>query len=380
MTLAVGILLASALILASCEGTLAVMGDKPSIARSSVVAMDSLTAKASETIGFSGKNLSSNLTAKINGSEAILTIVDSKHGSIQFPANLDAGLITIEFFESGNSIGKMPMVNAANIDLVPEVPIAAENICDDVLIKNAEGELSKGLRQCGTPYLNCSASLSSDCIASDNFPALDKATVLVAGNIKNGVVIAGVTGAYPSALHPLAGDDGTPSLPLFTAAAGGGNYQWFAADGSRLMGIIETDLTVSSGVSDLVHNAGLYRQVTVQGDADLIATNIKSGINLFGISGSLSGSPANCSSDGQTACLAIPAYPAVDSTLLIPGNIKTGVTIATVLGNYPSATSPLVGATATNDLLTFAAATGGSTYEWFDSSGTLRGGTIQADA
>ncbi|RZJ52058.1 MAG: hypothetical protein EOO45_32185, partial [Flavobacterium sp.] len=255
------------------------MGDKPALTRSTVLSMDSLTASASGSVGFSGKNLSSNLTAEINGSSALVTIINAKQGTIQFPANLDAGLITVEFFENGNSIGKMPMVNAENIDLIPDVAIPAASICDDVLFKDASGELSKGLRQCGTPYLNCSGSLSSDCIASDNFPAVDKANVLLAANIKNGVVIAGVTGAYPSALYPLAGDDGTPSLPLFTAAAGGGNYQWFAADGSRLMGSIETDLTVSSGVSDLVHNAGLYRQVTVQGDADLIATNIKSGIN-----------------------------------------------------------------------------------------------------
>lgn len=65
-----------------------------------------------------------------------------------------------------------------------------------------------------------------------------------------------------------------------------------------------------------------------------LASNIKSGIVLAGVTGSLtSGAPANCSSDGQISCVANSSYKAANASALLAANIKNGITIGGVSGN-----------------------------------------------
>ncbi|RYZ52121.1 MAG: DUF1566 domain-containing protein, partial [Proteobacteria bacterium] len=178
----------------------------------------------------------------------------------------------------------------------------------------------------------------------------------------------------------LVGATATNDLLTFAAATGGSTYEWFDSSGTLRGGTIQADATTQSGSSNSTLNAGLYRTITVTGDADLVASNIKTGVNILGVAGSVTPTPAACSSDGQSACVAGGGFPAVDSSILIPGNVKTGVTIAGVLGNYPSATSPLTGASATADLPAFSSTSGGTAYEWFDSTGSKLTGSIEVNA
>ena len=70
-------------------------------------------------------------------------------------------------------------------------------------------------------------------------------------------------------------------------------------------------------------------------------------------------------------------YKSADLTNLSAGNIKTGVTIAGQLGNYPSATSPLDTSSGTNlTSATFNAQIKSSgTFQYFGSDGTRNTGT-----
>ena len=181
-------------------------------------------------------------------------------------------------------------------------------------------------------HSNCSADGATGCVAVTNFPAVDKITKLTTGNIKKDVVIAGVTGDYPSSTHPLTGADGTADLPTFTSANGGGSYQWFKSDGTRLSGTVEANASVTPGTVSQVLNAGLYRQVTVAGDANLVANNIKTGTTIFTVTGNVIPTAPPCLIDGGTDCVASPTFTAA-ATSNLAGKVLSGNTVAGIAGN-----------------------------------------------
>ncbi|MDA2936074.1 DUF1566 domain-containing protein [Patescibacteria group bacterium AH-259-L05] len=103
---------------------------------------------------------------------------------------------------------------------------------------------------------------------------------LAAGNIKNGVTIFGLTGDYPSATYPLPGDTVVDDA---TASEIKNGFEAWTKAGSLLTGTMP--IQTLSATSDTV-NAGYYDATTLSDvDADLITSNIKSGITIFGVSG-----------------------------------------------------------------------------------------------
>jgi hypothetical protein len=116
--------------------------------------------------------------------------------------------------------------------------------------------------------------------------------------------------------------------------------------------------------------------------SNLTAGNIKSGVTINGVTGTLTPAPANCSTDGATGCVTTSSFKAANMTNVTAGNIKSGVTIAGQLGAYPSATNPLPGASGTADLdaATFHAKVKSSTaFEYWDSAGARQTGAGDAD-
>lgn len=139
-------------------------------------------------------------------------------------------------------------------------------------------------------------------------------TDLVAGNIKSGVSIFGVTGNYAGNAAPE-----TQTKTVTPNAAG----QTVTPDSGKLLSA-----------------------VTINGDADLVAGNIKSGVNIFGVTGSYVGASApqtqtktvTPSSQSQTVnpdSGKLLSSVTVDGDAdLVPSNIKSGVNIFGVTGNY----------------------------------------------
>lgn len=96
----------------------------------------------------------------------------------------------------------------------------------------------------------------------------------------------------------------------------------------------------------------------------------------------VSGSYAECTADGETGCVATSSYKAASSSVLLAGNIKSGVTIGGQLGDYPSSSYPLDGASATSDLdnATFSAKIKSDTaFEYWSSDGTRHTGQDDSD-
>jgi hypothetical protein len=147
-----------------------------------------------------------------------------------------------------------------------------------------------------------------------------------------------------------------------------------------------------------VQKIGTLEVLQVQADPNLLPENIKSGVVISGVTGSLilplaanvraastfgaaggtSGTLADCSVDGAVGCVSTTSFKAADMTVLVPTNLKSGVTIAGQTGNYPSVINPLVGSNG-SDLPSLDASVTAGSYQFFKSDGTRHTGSI-ADA
>lgn len=181
---------------------------------------------------------------------------------------------------------------------------------------------------------NCNRNGQTGCMANGKYASND-ITNLTAGNIKKGVTVAGVYGIYEEPTYQLCNGNGqtgcvsTPSHPS-----------------NNIVGLTPSNLRTGVTVADVV---GAFNP-SVESHTD-------------------------CTARGQTGCIATASFPTIDSAssaLLVSGNIRSGVTIAGVTGNYPSASSPLAGSSAVADLdnATFTAKVKSSaSFEYFDSTG-----------
>jgi hypothetical protein len=174
------------------------------------------------------------------------------------------------------------------------------------------------------------------------------------------VVIAGVTGDYPSATYPLPNaDGGVADLENTTYEAkikSATQFEFFDSAGTRYLN---------------------------SGDADIAEANIKDGEVIFDVTGTaVIESHSDCDADAEVGCVAVAAFMAADMSDVTEGTIKDGVVIGGVTGDYPSATYPLAGADGTDDLTSAAfdnQVKSATAFEYFDSTGARQTGAGDAD-
>lgn len=192
-------------------------------------------------------------------------------------------------------------------------------------------------------------------------------TNLAAGNVKFGVTINGVVGAYTGAAGPdltnlVAGN--VKSGVVISGVTGSYDNRPADCSGNAQIGCVSTTAYKSADLTNL--SAG----------------NILTGVTIAGVSGSVvAEAHVNCTSNGQVGCVSTSTYKAADLTNLSAANIKSGVSIAGTAGQFPSATYKLAGADSTADLTdaTFDAKVKSATaFEWFDAEGARY--TYQGDA
>lgn len=162
-------------------------------------------------------------------------------------------------------------VEAATREVEPAAKLSAGEHCvdpdlakipTDVSFTLCSGAMAQGQLDLATLRPpNCTQDGASDCVAqAPTFKAV-ASVHLTAGNIKNGVTMGGVTGAYPSATHRLSGTDAIPDLNSSTFIdhiRSTATFQWFDSAGER-------------------H--------THAGDNNLKAGFIVPGVSIFGVSG-----------------------------------------------------------------------------------------------
>lgn len=194
---------------------------------------------------------------------------------------------------------------------------------------------------------------------------------LVAGNIKNGVSIFGVTGSYsggspslqsksvsPSTSQQVVSpDSGYDGLSQVTVAAiqtqtksctPSTTQQEITPDSGKFLSKVtvaaiqtqEKSCTPSSTQQEITPESGKYlTKVTVAGDADLIAENIKSGVQIFGVTGSYVGDAVNGSLIEITCSSNIDQVTATVNSHTYTANLNTSTHKAYVVIPYTDTTA-----------------------------------------
>lgn len=122
---------------------------------------------------------------------------------------------------------------------------------------------------------------------------------LVAGNIKSGVEIFGVTGSYAPASVSLQSKSVTPSTSAQTVTPDSG-YDGLSRVNVAAISTQTKSVTPGASAQNVTPDSGKYlTKVTVAGDADLIASNIKFGVNIFGVGGTYTGDGGGSTTNGS---------------------------------------------------------------------------------
>lgn len=135
---------------------------------------------------------------------------------------------------------------------------------------------------------------------------------LLSSNIKNGVSIFGVSGSYTASSssptlqsksvtpsessQTVKPDSGYDGLSQVTVGAISSTYV-----GSGVTKKAATTYTPSTSNQTIASGTYLSGTQTIKGDANLVASNIKSGVSIFGVSGSYTGSSSGSSSNNCEA-------------------------------------------------------------------------------
>jgi Protein of unknown function (DUF1566) len=313
------------------------------------------------------------------------------YGKKPTPIGRRAGGAPEKFLTSDSQVGFIPIYSAQ-----------ASDICSPSQFRKANGVLTTGTKDCGLdtatssrPAADCTAAGQTGCKTTSAIVAAE-ASLLTGANIKAGVTIGGVAGAFTGTFADCTtgGEQGCIASGAYYAglacAVGDSNcfVPTYAVASQTLKAInyssidqtkmLDT-LTIAGGsgtvasrgswtLTESFPGVGYYTGVTVQPVAALIAA----GSTVIGVAGSAQLAPANCSTSSAVGCVSTAPYVSADLTNLSAQNIKNGVTIAGVSGLYPSGTYPLTSDPDLSDLTNTnfnTLITSASNFEFFDSSG-----------
>ncbi|MGE0172307.1 MAG: DUF1566 domain-containing protein [Oligoflexales bacterium] len=295
---------------------------------------------------------------------------------------------TADGFEFFDSTGARHIGNG-DPDLV------ATNVAAAVDIFGTVGTHAAGATE---SHSDCNGDGQVGCVTTNGYKSADMTNV-AAGNVKSGITIAGVAGAYPSIAHPLAGSspvvNDLESTTFEAKMKSATQFEYFDSSGARHVNSGDADIAAPHIINGM-NIFGLVGSLTQETHTDCstdgelgcitttsylsadmsaaISSNIKSGTTIAGIIGSVSQeSHSDCSVDGAVGCITTTSYKAADMVNVSAATVKAGTTIAGVVGDFPSVSYPLTGSSALVDDLdnaTFEPKLKSSTqFEYFDSTG-----------
>lgn len=294
-----------------------------------------------DTVEITGHNFRPEMVVTLAEGQAIDALIDSDtKASFQVPADAPAGGANLTITQD-DVTQKISLVFTAGKTDYPIVVGEPAILCAGTKYYDAIGVLREGTKVCNVAVEAklCSNDGEVDCLTTATFKAA--AVAALAAKVAVGASVAGVAGSY---------------APDFPAAAN-------VLSTDTVNGSPGTMNPCSSAVSQGCYATGVYYA-----------------------------SPM-CGSDGAVSCVVDngTSYKAAAAAALVAGNIKRGVVVGAITGNFPSATSPLprysdsgatTGTTGVDetDLTSFATqVTSVGTFEFWDGSGARRTGSGDAD-
>ena len=242
----------------------------------------------------SSEDTFSAMSDKINDMKSDLKQVLTDEGVNVTEEDNMASLITkvdIEFNDKNTEMSSLnttitllnSQINSLTSELAGKVTPAGTAVAGDVFsgktFINSTGETITGsMTNQGDKTFTPSASKQTGKAGYYSSVTCNAVSNLTAANIKSGVTVGGVTGTAP--------------IPSGTATAAQvlSGYTFSNGSGVGISGTMANRggaQTVTPGTSNKTLNAGYYSgNITIAGDADLVAANIVSGKNIFGVAGS----------------------------------------------------------------------------------------------
>lgn len=243
-------------------------------------------------------------------------------------------------------------------DVLPISFANPKGVCAGVRWRTIAGLEQQGLLPClANAVADCTRTGETGCRATAGFPA------------------GGAAGTGPAEVPECDtdGEIGCVTSEEYRAAQMGAFTAQNISEGVAIAGVLGTSVAPASNPStnpgpSPCSSDGAVGCVTTEafksaGTAIAVPANIRSGARIAGVDGAFSG-PSVCGADGAKGCVTNDDFPAVaksgfiaanvlkdvqvggvagtlDLSLLTAGNVRDGVTIAGVLGKYPSADFPL---------------------------------------
>lgn len=180
--------------------------------------------------------------------------------------------------------------------------------------------------------IHCNDDGSVACLNTEDKENISSSTsTFEASNLKAGVELCGVTGTFPSESSLLEkASDTVSDLSKYTEDSAGGVYEFWDSAGKRHEVDIKNLGKITPELEEKSFHSALFGPFSVNGDPNLKAENIKSGVSIFGVDGTFN-FPA-CSATKTTDCLANNENIAVNVASVPADKILSGTSIAGVSG------------------------------------------------
>lgn len=190
---------------------------------------------------------------------------------------------------------------------VSSVTATAEDVLSGKEIVNSNGTLVSGtMTNVGTVNKTISSKSEVYTIPSGKHSGSGTVQIstaeqnkIIAGNIKKGVSILGVTGTCETGTTTSGTDTSDATATTSDIRKGKTAY----VNGSKITGNMteraEQDITPNTTDQYIAGSQYLTGTQTIKGDANLVAGNIKSGISIFGVTGTYTGSSSGGSTTGS---------------------------------------------------------------------------------
>jgi len=289
--------------------------------------------KAGSTVTITGKNFRPTMTLAIGGKPVgNLKVASDSAASFTAPTYQGFGLSNLTADQDGSSTQSAVVYYTGTYADFPVSSKPVSEVCAGDKFYDSTGTLQTGSRNC-TIAAACTADGQAGCVSSASFPAANAASL--ASKILSGSTVAGIAGnvtlpavtnVLSSVSYGISGTGLTGTLTVPTASYVRVTNGAYGAGGTA------TTPSLTDCASD-----GSLGCVTVTGYpsaklANFTASNVASGITVAGVVGSGTSSPASCSADGGTSCVANATYTAALTTGL-SSKVLSGNTVAGVGGN-----------------------------------------------